>query len=136
MSTWVRQTLTMKSSVVRSHLWTGVEYVIPNRGLACSDMAIAQLTLEPQKGTLWNVHPGYEVLIPLRGEAEVWFGEESVTAYRVFFEDGLLAYFLSDKRHRVWNPSADTIVSMLVLRMYGSARTNKYLALQGTGTQE
>lgn len=98
----------------------GASYRVPRRHLACSEVSIAQLTLDSQRGTVWNRHPGYEVIIPLEGEAEVWLRASptsEVAKHIVSAGQRRLAQFKSDTQHRIWNYSK-TPMRLLVVRFH------------------
>jgi quercetin dioxygenase-like cupin family protein len=102
----------------------GVAYTLPRRSLSCSDIAISLLALKPEKGTRWNQHPGYELLLPLEGEAEIQLGHDRKRPpYRISADEGRLAHYHSEKLHRVSNPASDMAARILVIRFYGEGQS-------------
>lgn len=50
-----------------------LEYMIPSRVLANSDISVVLLVLRERSFTSWNHHPGFEAVIPLDGQVTVEF---------------------------------------------------------------
>jgi quercetin dioxygenase-like cupin family protein len=104
----------------------GVKHEIPKRSLACSDIAVAWLTLEPGKVTQSAAHPGSELLVPVAGEATIEMKDDA--SYKTWEKvcqvsaPNHLCYFRSMLTHRVCNYT-DQPVAMLLVRFYsdGSA---------------
>ena len=97
----------------------GVTHAIPVRNLTCADLMMSRLTLKPQNGTIWNRHPGHELLIPLEGAAEIQMDRDgSGPRVQVSFEDQTIAHYRSSREHRVWNQTKH-VSKLLVIRFYG-----------------
>ena len=105
---------------VLANLPPGASYLLPRRNLECSETAIVQLTLQPRSGSLWNRHPGSELLVPLEGTAQIEFRDPCVSR-RVSADQCQLAHYRSDKEHRVWNPG-ESEARLMVLRFYGEGQ--------------
>lgn len=99
---------------------TGVTYEIPKRSLACSDITIAWLTLEPGKVTRENDHPGLELPLPVKGEATIEYAGEKEPVCTVSALQHC-AHYNSERQHRVCNYSSSP-AEMIVIRFYGENR--------------
>jgi quercetin dioxygenase-like cupin family protein len=97
----------------------GVRYEIPIRTLACSDLTISWVRIERNKLTPNNSHPGCELLIPMKGEIAVVFGNEDICRVRAGQN---IAHYSSDKPHRARNPASEP-AEMLVIRFLGEIRS-------------
>jgi len=76
------------------------EYSVPCRRLTDSDVAIAKLEIPESGSSPPNRHPGYEILIPLRGEMEMKFGP---TSAKLRAEENIFLHFGSKKMHQLFN---------------------------------
>lgn len=80
------------------------KYWIPARTLVNSDMSITLLAhagSSTQSETDWNRHPGFEVLIPLRGSVQVEFRNRSLAAGEGKCEKDQMLVYRSSWSHRV-----------------------------------
>ena len=89
-------------------------YSIACRRLTDSDAAIAKLELPEGGASRANRHPGFEVLIPLRGEMRLRIGNTS-TSFSA--EDNLFVHFKSNREHQLFNDGKE-VAEALVLRIY------------------
>jgi quercetin dioxygenase-like cupin family protein len=81
----------------------GVTYWLPRRRLAHSETMIALLTLEPNRGTKANRHPGQEILVLLEGQVRVRLGADDW-----LLEKGFCAHYESNAEHTAWNVGKET----------------------------
>jgi quercetin dioxygenase-like cupin family protein len=90
------------------------KYRVPCRRLADSDVAVVSLVLPPRSRTPEHRHPGHEILLPLKCDVTLHFGDidAAVRANR-----GEFAHFHSFRTHWVENPT-DEDAELLVLRVY------------------
>jgi quercetin dioxygenase-like cupin family protein len=95
----------------------GVTYEIPRRTLACSDIAITWLTLEPGHVTTFNQHTGSELILLFEGCVSIEYGNhgDSICCLSALQH---CAHYKSNIKHRVCN-YGDTPAQMLVVRFYG-----------------
>lgn len=101
-------------------LATGVQYDMPRRTLACSDVAIAKLFLEPGTHCPVNQHPGTELCLALRGKAVVQYEERGSFRPICQITSGHnMAHYGSEVPHRIVNDDPSETAELLVLRMYG-----------------
>jgi hypothetical protein len=106
----------------------GVEYQLPRRNLACSDISIALVTIAPtpsstldkpkHHGTTEARHPGFEAILVRRGRVDVYFGAEVAPACTLTADTTQLCHFDSSVAHRIENPSATEEAELLVIRFY------------------
>lgn len=94
-----------------------VEYYIPSRTLANSDMSIVLLDLDVDGHTDYNAHPGFEMVITIAGATRVEF--KDATLQEKFGatgdQDTLLVYH-SSPSHRLCNANAEAHSRALVMR--------------------
>jgi hypothetical protein len=84
---------------------------------------ISRLVLKPNHGTSVNRHQGYELLVPLEGEAEVQLEpNKDGPTFCVSAEKQTLAHYISNRDHRVWNHTKEDC-RLLVIRFYGDIAT-------------
>jgi quercetin dioxygenase-like cupin family protein len=113
-----------------TRLAQGVKYEIPRRSLACSDVAITWLTLDPMTNTNYNRHPGCELLMPMKGSVSV---ERRNAGWICHVSTDQVAHYDSDTDHRVVNRSSEQ-AEMFLIRFFGEDRekklrqTNRYSA--------
>ena len=105
----------------------GVQYLLPNRNLACSDISIAKVKMiardiddgpgkDMKRGTTWNEHPGFEAIYVQSGEVWVYFeGRDQPICCA---SERQVCHFKSSTRHRVVNPSSDDGCEYFVIRFY------------------
>lgn len=79
-----------------------VEYLLPARSLANSDMSMTLLNLEASGHSDWNHHPGFELVLPIRGRVHVEFRDDQQQPTESVGEEALLVY-RSAYSHRVCN---------------------------------
>lgn len=94
----------------------GVQYHVPKRSLACSDVSIAWLVLDSGHITPVHAHPGWELLVPLDGQLTVEFPGKESSASVTSASDRILI-FRSDSDHVVCNTTTRP-ANVLVLRCY------------------
>ncbi len=99
----------------------GVKYEVPIRCLACSDILITRVTLQPGMTTLDNSHPGCELLLPLAGSAVVEYVDGPNEKLCQVTAPGELAHYNSDRMHRVCN-KGDEPTELFVIRFFGESR--------------
>jgi quercetin dioxygenase-like cupin family protein len=110
---WIRL-----SEIPAVRVTDGVSYEIPRRSLACSDLAIAWLTLSPGTGTPWNRHRGCELAIPVEGEATIEYKKHGDIC--VVSEMQEIAHYNSEKMHRISN-NTDKPVQVFLIRFYSES---------------
>ena len=106
-------------------------YQVPVRRLAGSDCSIAVLELEPGGKTVFNRHPGIEMLYPISGSAVVNFQDgqlnpDDISQRLVSSQQPGFLYFKSKNIHQVCHHAssdsdADEVCRLLVIRFYDSA---------------
>jgi quercetin dioxygenase-like cupin family protein len=94
----------------------GVRYFIPKRRLADSDTSISIVELERAMSTPQNRHPGFEILVPLKGRLRIKFGGGD--GYVLDEREHRFAQFDSSRVHQVTNDSAIDTARFLVVRFY------------------
>ena len=102
-----------------------------SRRLAGSDCSIAVLELEPGGKTVFNRHPGIEMLYPISGSAVVNFQDgqlnpDDISQRLVSSQQPGFLYFKSKNIHQVCHHAssdsdADEVCRLLVIRFYDSA---------------
>jgi quercetin dioxygenase-like cupin family protein len=95
----------------------GVDYKLPRRALACSDIAITRLLLSKGARCPPNHHPGSEMLLPLSGEVEILI--EGRKPIRVVANQHI-AHYTSELSHEV--VASKGSAEVLVIRFYGETR--------------
>jgi quercetin dioxygenase-like cupin family protein len=109
----------------------GVEHTLCARNLSCSDVFISRLLIQPGRGTEIYRHPGYELLVPLAGDANIQF-EASGASGRISSDQRLFVQCVSSSFHRVSNPT-ESVAELLVIRLAGEGgapwlRSNRELS--------
>jgi hypothetical protein len=99
----------------------GVRYEIPKRSLACSDVAISWLKLDPGFHTTDNSHPGYELLLPIEGSVSVEYMELKDPRVCTVAAQEHVAHYNSRVRHRIHN-TGDGPATMFLVRFYGEGK--------------
>ena len=92
-----------------------VRYSVPNRNLACSDVAVTSLSLSPSASSPRNDHPGFELVVPLAGAVDIEMANGE--SHRVDSERFDIGLFRSNMRHRVRN-TGSVEATMYVIRFY------------------
>jgi quercetin dioxygenase-like cupin family protein len=92
-------------------------YEVPRRSLACSDISITWLTLDPDRSTPWNHHVGCECVLALEGSVCVEFANQPEVACHLSALSQV-AHFKSARRHRIRNTTQRRAQALLI-RFYG-----------------
>jgi quercetin dioxygenase-like cupin family protein len=98
----------------------GVVYTLPTRSLACSDIDLCQLALSPGHSTRINSHPGFELLLPVSGEANLRFTEQPDSKPVLLSSAApTVTVFPSHRPHRI-SQSGEVKAVLLVIRFHGA----------------
>jgi len=99
-------------------------YRVPIRNLACSDITIAEVFLEPGDGTPPHAHPGSEMLIPREGSGTVFYAEDGNEREVCRFSktDEIYPHYSSETPHIVRN-TGSTNATCLVIRFHREGPT-------------
>jgi quercetin dioxygenase-like cupin family protein len=98
------------------HCSPSVKYSLPRHTLAQSDVAIAFVEFPPKSATVWNRHPGTELILPLRGSVTVNF--KNLLNSCAASDGDEYCHFLSEHEHQVVNESSRRAAEILVVRFY------------------
>jgi quercetin dioxygenase-like cupin family protein len=112
-SDWVNVTDVVKDLTSLSQP-AGVKYEIPTRSLACSDVSIAYLALDPQTNTQEGKHGGFELLLPIEGEVTVSYASTTKQSFAVSARRRELVHFRSDVPHILSNRGSSNAELFLI----------------------
>ena len=101
--------------------YPGALYQLPCRTLAATQISTTYLSLDSGAFTAWNKHPGFELILPISGQALV---ETKLQSDPIQVSDSPAAYamFSSNEDHRLCNNSNE-VAKLFVVRVYGSLPT-------------
>jgi quercetin dioxygenase-like cupin family protein len=100
----------------------GIQYEVPRRSLACSDLSVCWLKLEARTSTDLNQHMGCELLLPLSGQVAVEYGDCGEIC-RLSELSGV-AHYVSSRKHLIHNPG-DKAAEMLLIRFFTEERVGR-----------
>ena len=105
--------------ICKQELPDGVDYEIPRRSLACSDLSVSWLTLAPGKVTAPSMHVGTVLVIPMEGEGRIEYLGPHMKPIPVCTvrESTALVHFRGHERHRIGN-DGDQPFEALVVRSF------------------
>jgi quercetin dioxygenase-like cupin family protein len=90
-----------------------VKYLVPSRSLACSDLSVVWIELEPEKSTPAHQHQGSELLIPMEGSVTLLVDGKPICSVAA---GQSMAHYFTDKQHCMSNNSDKARAKVLVLR--------------------
>ena len=108
----------------------GVEYEIPSRNLAGSDIAVTFLTLDQEAVCQKNRHPGFELLLPIKGACQVWFEDRE---HPLICNEGHFAHYRSTTTHWVEQVGAKP-AKLFVIRFHQEPGPSAYKFLKNKKT--
>jgi len=114
---WIKlEEVAQKSTLKMQAVTAGVDYEIPKRSLACSDVAISWLRLLPNMATKDTSHPEWELVVPFKGSVEIKYKQSKKPVCTVS-SSKTIAYFNSTNTHIIRNAGPDA-AEMLLIRYY------------------
>jgi len=98
----------------------GITFEIPVRSLACSEVSVSWLTLQPGRHTVANTQSGTSMLVPLEGAIAIEFlDRDRADVLGPIVAGSHVAHHDAEKTHRIRN-AGDSVASVLHLRLHGT----------------